>query len=83
MRDITVEESMQSNIHLSAETSREDFVAMRTQRDSQLGLPRLILPSLQVNILGGAAPPADCNGISYLRIPFNRSFKDLIEGEPK
>ena len=83
VRDITVEESMQSNIHLSAETSREDFVAMRTQRDGQLGLPRLILPSLQVNILGGAAPPADCNGISYLRIPFNRSFKDLIEGEPK
>lgn len=81
VRDITVEESRRNNIHLSAETSKEEFVAMRTRRDSQLGLPRLILPSLQVNILGGEAPGADDNGVSYLRIPFNRSIADLIKGD--
>lgn len=83
VRDFTVEESMQSNVHLSAETTREAFVAMRTQRDGQLGLPRLILPSLQVNILGGASPPAEANGIPYLRIPFNRSLQDLIKEDPQ
>ena len=81
VRDISVAESMQHNIHLSADTAKEDFVAMRTRRDSQLGLPRLILPSLQVNILAGAAPRADTNGVSYLRTPFNRSIKDLIKGD--
>jgi glyoxylase-like metal-dependent hydrolase (beta-lactamase superfamily II) len=81
VRDITVEESRRSNIHLSAETTRDEFIAMRTGRDSQLGLPRLILPSLQVNILGGEAPEADDNGVSYLRIPFNRSIADLIKGD--
>jgi hypothetical protein len=54
---------------------------MRTRRDSQLGLPRLILPSLQVNILGGTAPDSDSNGVSYLRMPFNRTIADLIKGE--
>lgn len=81
VRDITVEESRRSNIHLSADTSRDEFIAMRKRRDSQLGLPRLILPSLQVNILGGKAPEADDNGVSYLRIPFNRSLADLIKGD--
>jgi glyoxylase-like metal-dependent hydrolase (beta-lactamase superfamily II) len=83
VRDITVEESMRDNVHLSANTSKKEFVAMRTQRDSQLGLPRLILPALQVNILGGDPPPADENGVSYLRIPFNRSIADLIRGVKK
>jgi glyoxylase-like metal-dependent hydrolase (beta-lactamase superfamily II) len=79
--DITVGESRSMNIHLKAETTKEEFVAMRTQRDSQLGLPRLILPSLQVNILAGAAPGAGSNGVEYLRTPFNRILADLIKGE--
>lgn len=83
VRDVTVEESRQNNIHFSADTTKEEFITMRTQRDSQLGLPRLILPSLQVNILGGEAPGADDNGVSYLRIPFNRSIADLIKGDSK
>ncbi len=81
VRDITVGESRSMNIHLKAETTKEEFIAMRTQRDSQLGLPRLILPSLQVNILAGAAPGAGSNGVEYLRTPFNRILAELIKGE--
>jgi glyoxylase-like metal-dependent hydrolase (beta-lactamase superfamily II) len=78
---VSVAESMSNNIHIRADTGRDTFVAMRTRRDSQLGLPRLILPSLQVNILGGTAPDSDSNGVSYLRMPFNRTIADLIKGE--
>ncbi len=77
---MTVEAARSQNIHLKTDTTRAEFVEMRTQRDGQLGLPRLILPSLQVNILGGAAPETDSNGVAYLRTPFNRSITDLIEG---
>jgi len=80
VRDITVGESRSKNIHMKTETIKEEFVAMRTHRDSQLGLPRLILPSLQVNILAGAAPDADSNGVMYLRTPFNCTLADLIKG---
>ena len=80
--EITVEESRSKNIHLKADTPKAEFVAMRTSRDSQLGLPRLILPSLQLNIRGGAAPGSDSNGVIYLRTPFNRAIADLIKGEP-
>jgi len=52
---------------------------MRHGRDSQLGLPRLILPSLQVNILAGAIPESEENGVTYLRTPFNQSIADLIK----
>jgi glyoxylase-like metal-dependent hydrolase (beta-lactamase superfamily II) len=81
VRDITVEESQRKNIHLKAETTKTEFVAMRTHRDSQLGLPRLMLPSLQVNILAGAAPGTDSNGVVYLRTPFNHALAELIKGE--
>mgnify|MGYP001826846449 CR=1 FL=1 len=75
---VTVAESRSSNVHVGAATRKEDFVAMRRNRDAQLGLPRLILPSLQVNILAGAAPEPDGNGVSYLRTPFNQPLADLI-----
>jgi len=78
--EVSVQESRKENIHVNAETAREDFIVMREQRDAQLGLPRLILPSLQVNILAGAAPGPDSNGVSYLRTPLNRSIEDLIKG---
>ena len=75
----TVAECRESNIHLSSETTREEFVAMRTARDAQLGPPRLVLPSLQVNIQAGEAPTADSNGVAYLKTPFNRKLADLIQ----
>jgi glyoxylase-like metal-dependent hydrolase (beta-lactamase superfamily II) len=81
VRDITVGESRSKNIHLKAETTKEEFIAMRTQIDRKLGLPRLILPSLQINILAGAAPGTDSSGVVYLRTPFNRALADLIKGE--
>lgn len=83
VRVMTVGESMENNIHLKADTARADFIAMRTKRDSQLGLPRLILPSLQVNILAGGLPDAESNGVAYLRTPFNTAIADLIKGDKK
>ena len=49
----------------------DTFVAMRTKRDATLEVPLSILPSIQVNVRGGAFPPAEENGIAYLKIPLN------------
>lgn len=62
----------QSNIHVGAGRSEADFVALRTERDSTLAMPRLILPSVQVNMRAGQFPPAEVNGVSYLKIPLNQ-----------
>jgi glyoxylase-like metal-dependent hydrolase (beta-lactamase superfamily II) len=59
------------NRHVGAGKSREDFVAMRQARDATLAMPRLIIPSLQVNMRAGQMPEPDDNGISYLRVPVN------------
>ncbi|MBT8047661.1 MAG: MBL fold metallo-hydrolase [Xanthomonadales bacterium] len=80
-KEVSVAESRERNIHLQEDTTRTGFVSMRNERDSQLGLPRLILPSLQVNILAGAAPEPDSNGVTYLRTPFNRTIAELIKEE--
>jgi glyoxylase-like metal-dependent hydrolase (beta-lactamase superfamily II) len=76
---VTVRESRQLNVHVRDGTRKEDFVAMREERDAELGMPRLIVPSLQVNILAGAAPPPESNDVSYLRIPFNRPLGELVQ----
>ena len=76
---ITVEDSKRDNIHINAKTTKANYVEMRTERDAKLGLPRLILPSLQVNIQAGAAPEPDSNGVSYLRTPLNHSIEELIK----
>lgn len=57
------------NVHLRGEVDEEAFVAMRQARDSTLEAPRLLLPSIQVNIRAGRFPPAEANGVRYLRIP--------------
>jgi len=49
--------------------SEDEFVAMRTARDKTLGMPRLILPSVQVNMRAGQMPPPEDNGVRYLKIP--------------
>ena len=59
------------NKHIGAGKSREDFIAMRTARDAQLAMPRLIIPSLQVNMRAGQMPEPEDNGISYLKVPMN------------
>lgn len=67
----TVAEQRQHNLHLHQGVSEADFVAMRTARDATLKMPALILPSVQVNMRGGQLPPAEDNGVSYLKIPLN------------
>jgi glyoxylase-like metal-dependent hydrolase (beta-lactamase superfamily II) len=57
------------NVHLRGSATEDDFVAMRTKRDATLAAPTLLLPSIQVNIRAGRFPPAEHNGVRYLRIP--------------
>jgi glyoxylase-like metal-dependent hydrolase (beta-lactamase superfamily II) len=68
----TVGEQKRSNVQLSARTTREEYVAFREKRDSELAAPVLILPSLQVNIRAGELPEPESDGHAYLRIPLNR-----------
>ena len=60
------------NVHVHEGVSEEDFVEMRTQRDATLSMPKLILPSIQVNIRGGRMPEPEENGVSYLKLPLNQ-----------
>lgn len=65
----TIGESKKSNIQLKANTTEEDFVEFRTTRDKTLKAPRLLLPSIQVNIAAGHLPEIEENGKSYLKLP--------------
>lgn len=67
----TVAEQRAHNIHVRDGISEDEFVSMRKKRDATLEMPTLILPAIQVNIRGGALPPAEDNGVAYLRIPLN------------
>lgn len=69
--ETTVAEQKASNIHVRDGISEEEFVAMRTARDRTLDMPALILPSIQINIRAGDMPPAEENGVRYLKIPLN------------
>jgi len=75
---VTVAESCSANIHVRDGIAREAFVRMREERDGELKRPRLIYPSLQVNIRAGQAPEQEANGTSFLRIPFNTALADLL-----
>jgi len=68
----SVKEERDKNIHIGAGKSKQEFVAMRTARDKQLSMPKLILPSIQVNIRAGELPEPDSNGVRYLKIPINK-----------
>ncbi|MSQ99341.1 MAG: MBL fold metallo-hydrolase [Xanthomonadales bacterium] len=78
---VPISESRQNNIHIKTGTDREAYIAMRTQRDARLSLPRLLLPALQVNIRAGSAPAGDDNDVPYLRLPFNRTIAQILAGE--
>jgi glyoxylase-like metal-dependent hydrolase (beta-lactamase superfamily II) len=67
--ETTVREEREKNVHVKEEVTEEEFVAMRTARDAKLSAPRLLLPSIQVNIRAGRFPPAKTNGVRYLTIP--------------
>ena len=67
----TVAEERAHNIHVKDGVTEDEFVAMREARDRTLGMPRLILPSLQVNMRAGHLPPAEPNGRVFLKLPVN------------
>jgi glyoxylase-like metal-dependent hydrolase (beta-lactamase superfamily II) len=69
--ETTVAEEKAHNIHVGGARTREEFIAFRTERDAQLDMPRLIIPSLQVNMRAGEMPPADETGRSFLKVPVN------------
>lgn len=69
--ETTVGAERDENVHVHEGVTEEKFVAMRTKRDATLAVPRLILPSVQVNIRGGQFPEPESNGVSYLKIPID------------
>jgi glyoxylase-like metal-dependent hydrolase (beta-lactamase superfamily II) len=69
--ETTVGEERRANIHVGGGVSEADFVARRTARDAVLGKPKLILPSLQVNIRAGDLPPPEASGKRFLKLPVN------------
>lgn len=68
----TVAEQKAQNIHVGGGKTEEEFVSFRTERDAQLGMPKLIIPSIQVNMRAGQMPPAEDDGGVYLKVPINR-----------
>lgn len=76
--ETTVRAEREANVHVHEGVSEDQFVAMRTARDSTLAAPRLLLPSIQVNIRAGRFPPAEANGVRYLTIPV--TFKHPADG---
>lgn len=69
--ETTIGEERTHNIHVHAGITENDFVLMREARDATLGMPRLILPAIQVNIRAGHMPEPEANGVSYLKLPVN------------
>ncbi|MEL7488856.1 MAG: MBL fold metallo-hydrolase, partial [Pseudomonadota bacterium] len=69
--ETTVGAQRRENVHVGGDASEERFIAMRTERDATLSMPALMLPSVQVNMRAGEFPPAEDNGVRYLKIPLN------------
>jgi len=67
--ETTVGEELTRNVHVHEGISEDEFVAMRTSRDATLSAPTLLMPSIQVNMRAGKLPPADPNGVHYIRVP--------------
>ena len=75
--ETTVKAEREANVHVGKGVSEEQFVAMRTSRDATLDAPRLLLPSIQVNIRAGRFPPAEANGVHYLLVPVKPKRADV------
>jgi glyoxylase-like metal-dependent hydrolase (beta-lactamase superfamily II) len=67
--ETTVGKERERNLHVHDGVTEDEFVAMRTARDAKLAAPLLLLPSIQVNIRAGKLPPAESNGVHYLKVP--------------
>jgi glyoxylase-like metal-dependent hydrolase (beta-lactamase superfamily II) len=75
--ETTIDEQRRANVHIRDGVDEAAFVRMRTERDATLDVPNLIVPAVQVNIRAGRLPPAESDGVSYLRVPVN------VFGRPK
>ena len=69
--ETTIGAEKTGNVHVHEGVNEDEFVSMREARDATLGMPRLILPSLQVNIRAGHMPEPEDNGVRYLKLPLN------------
>lgn len=83
--ETTVGEQKRGNIHIGAGKTRDEFVHLRNERDRTLGLPRLIIPAVQINIRAGTLPPVENNGLRYVKIPLDHAqgFSTTIGKEPE
>ncbi|WP_072385187.1 MBL fold metallo-hydrolase [Hyphomicrobium sp. CS1BSMeth3] len=70
--ETTVAEQRKSNIHVRDGVTEDEYVAMREARDKTLGMPKLIIPSIQVNMRAGDLPKPEDNGVRYLKVPLNK-----------
>jgi glyoxylase-like metal-dependent hydrolase (beta-lactamase superfamily II) len=70
--ETTVAEQRKSNVHVRDGVTEDEFVAMREARDKTLSMPKLIIPSIQVNMRAGDLPEAEDNGVRYLKVPLNQ-----------
>ncbi len=71
--ETTVGEQLAHNVHVHGDVTEDQFVAMREARDKTLSAPVLLLPSIQVNMRAGQLPPADPNGVHYIKVPVRLS----------
>jgi glyoxylase-like metal-dependent hydrolase (beta-lactamase superfamily II)/protein tyrosine phosphatase (PTP) superfamily phosphohydrolase (DUF442 family) len=78
---VTVSEQKVTNKMMKDGITKEEYVLLRTIRDSCLGPPNLLLPSLQVNIRAGQEPPRESNDVSYLKIPYARSDNKALQAK--
>jgi glyoxylase-like metal-dependent hydrolase (beta-lactamase superfamily II) len=69
--ETTIGAQKRANVHVHDGVNEDDFVNMRNKRDATLDLPTLILPSVQINVRGGHLPPAEENGVRYLKLPLD------------
>lgn len=69
--ETTVAEQKAANVHIGGTKTKADFLASRTKRDAELSMPKLIIPSIQINMRAGNLPEPEENGLSYLKLPVN------------
>jgi glyoxylase-like metal-dependent hydrolase (beta-lactamase superfamily II) len=70
--ETTIGEQKRGNIHIHTGIDEAEFVRIRQQRDATLSMPALIIPAVQTNLRAGAFPPAEDNGVRYLKIPIDK-----------
>jgi len=70
--ETTIGDQKENNVHIRQSTTEQQFVKVRTERDKSLSVPKLIIPSVQMNICAGSLPQPEGNNVSYIRVPINQ-----------